>query len=1275
MKRIFALVFVCLLVVSLLPVGVWAAEDAQPDKTVSIRTSMVRSGGSEIDVTRYSYAVAPVLAPFSRYIYVQTDNPDPASFRLVDKSSKYFSPGDKGEIWATRGDGSYSYGICEAGTYYIEQALFADVVYEDMSVWRVKGGYLFRNQNSEADGGQLVLQQITKRADSIINCRYADTDVVIDCPDFLSAKDYLIDACTDSTRSFFENMDALQAELDRIARYPRTLNDLSRPSTAYPYPLLFASCYEELPLDERYVMYKSHAYGLLLNHAYPFALNSLSFPGMLEAMAKMLASGATVKWTSIHYLIDVTYGGETRTYGGAGCGGTNPLYTDKVTKAFSFSGSSSDLGTHGAIEKYMGLYDAYEKAADTAAEQYRNLIRGDTFDKKIASTGGTWMRVVGWTSDPAFAYCVPLSQTDNFTASDAWVDGKYINKNEIMEPGAKYEDHPFADIILHDVSYTDRWGTAHRQDVMYSYDKSKDLWTAPFFYSAMCMYTLSDQLPAALILTPEQAEAAVRAMEPEKNSGAYPAKGLIYDGSVYPGTPFSNVSVTGVSMEETLSVVAGTWNPCMAVAVVPSNATYKDVIWSSSDETILCVGEREGGFFVSKTGEAQLVATTIDGQYTAACTVVVTPNIQFEQELDDAAVTEGETLTLQCSVLRLNSNGDVVQYQWQQSADAGTTWTDVAENGTQTALCITPVLADSGMMFRCRAWNSYGEIFTRAAALTVQPRPYVPTPIIIMTQPASVTADRGETAVFTVEATGENLTYAWYRKGLDDEDWMPVDGGAGPSLTVRASKDDCGSRYRCRLQSSTGEELFSDEVTLTVMTYPPVIETQPESVAVENGTWVAFTVAATGKDISWQWYGKGPEDADWTPIDGAVTNTLSLEASGANDGWRYRAQLQNEDGEATTAEATLTVLLYPPVITGQPRSVKVKNGAMAAFSVTATGKDLTYQWYGSYGDPASAEWDVIEGATSTTVSIVGSADNNGARYRCKVSNPDGEVTSEAAVLTVMLQPPEIRTQPRDVKVKSGSKAKFSVKATGKHLTYQWYSRLNEGDDWVELADENKAILSIVVSMAENGRQYRCRIRNVDGEVYSAEAALTVTPQPPAIRTQPKAAVTVKSGAKARISVRAAGPNLKYQWYKLAKGAEDWIEMAGQTKADCTFAATLADDGAQFRCRVWNDDEALTSNAAALHVTPAPVTIKTQPKDMTVSSGAKARISVKAAGPSLRYQWYCRASEGDDWTEIAGATKAACTVVASADNDGWQYCCRVWNADEEKWSDAATMTLK
>ena len=74
---------------------------------------------------------------------------------------------------------------------------------------------------------------------------------------------------------------------------------------------------------------------------------------------------------------------------------------------------------------------------------------------------------------------------------------------------------------------------------------------------------------------------------------------------------------------------------------------------------------------------------------------------------------------------------------------------------------------------------------------------------------------------------------------------------------------------------------------------------------------------------------------------------------------------------------------------------------------------------------------------------------------------------------------------------------------------------------------------------------------------------------------------------------------------------------------------MAKDGVQFYCKVWNEDESMTSAIATLTVTPVPTTIKTQPKDTTVKSGSKAKFKVSASGPNLKYQWYERAGEDAD----------------------------------------------
>ena len=119
-------------------------------------------------------------------------------------------------------------------------------------------------------------------------------------------------------------------------------------------------------------------------------------------------------------------------------------------------------------------------------------------------------------------------------------------------------------------------------------------------------------------------------------------------------------------------------------------------------------------------------------------------------------------------------------------------------------------------------------------------------------------------------------------------------------------------------------------------------------------------------------------------------------------------------------------------------------------------------------------------------------------------------------------------QPKDVKVKSGSKAKFTVKAKEKNVTYQWFSKAPKGD-WTLMKGETQNKLTVAASGANNGYQYRCLVKNREGgQAYSRAAKLTVTLQPPVIKTQPKD-LNVKSGAKAKFSVKASGKNISYQW--------------------------------------------------------------------------------------------------------------------------------------------------
>ena len=129
------------------------------------------------------------------------------------------------------------------------------------------------------------------------------------------------------------------------------------------------------------------------------------------------------------------------------------------------------------------------------------------------------------------------------------------------------------------------------------------------------------------------------------------------------------------------------------------------------------------------------------------------------------------------------------------------------------------------------------------------------------------------------------------------------------------------------------------------------------------------------------------------------------------------------------------------------------------------------------------------------------------------------------------------------------------------------------------------------------------------------------------------------------------------------------------KAEYSFKATMAKNGYQYRCKVWNDDETLESNAATLTVTPVPPKFGTQPKDAKVKLGEEAEFKVKASGGVVTYQWYYRTSEDGEWKVMNGETGNNLIVVAEEGNIGWQFLCRATNEEGSTDSKIATLKLR
>lgn len=262
-----------------------------------------------------------------------------------------------------------------------------------------------------------------------------------------------------------------------------------------------------------------------------------------------------------------------------------------------------------------------------------------------------------------------------------------------------------------------------------------------------------------------------------------------------------------------------------------------------------------------------------------------------------------------------------------------------------------------------------------------------------------------------------------------------------------------------------------------------------------------------------------------------------------------------------------------PAIVQHPASQSVPLGICTVLRVEALGESpLRYQWQRNGAD--------IAGASAATLMLcpVTAADDN-ASFGVVISNARGNVTSNAAVITVAPPaPPQIITQPSDQQVQIGAAATFGVEAIafGGTLTYQWL----RGGASIPGAT-GSTYTTPPTTAADNGASFSVVVTSsVGGSVTSNAASLTVSQAAaPSITQQPQDQ-SVNAGQSATFTVGATGtPAPTYQWFRSGQS------IAGANGASySTPPAQLADDGAIFTVTVSNSLGSVTSAGARLTVT-------------------------------------------------------------------------------------------
>lgn len=220
-----------------------------------------------------------------------------------------------------------------------------------------------------------------------------------------------------------------------------------------------------------------------------------------------------------------------------------------------------------------------------------------------------------------------------------------------------------------------------------------------------------------------------------------------------------------------------------------------------------------------------------------------------------------------------------------------------------------------------------------------------------------------------------------------------------------------------------------------------------------------------------------------------------------------------------------------------------------------------------------------------------------------------------------------------------------------------------------------------------GAQYSCAILEAFARrgmgVGASQGAATVRGDEtlsfnngkPAISAQP-ADANVCTGNNHTFSVTATGVNLGYQWQLSTDGGTSYNNISGATSSTYTVTAvTTGMNNYRYRCIVSGCPPSVTSNAAVLSVTTAPV-LNSSPSDVTVCAGANASFTVSASGTGLNYQWQVSTDGGASYTNIGGATASTLnlTAVTGAMNNNRYRCVLTNGCTVPVNSNAALLTV-
>jgi uncharacterized protein (TIGR02145 family) len=681
---------------------------------------------------------------------------------------------------------------------------------------------------------------------------------------------------------------------------------------------------------------------------------------------------------------------------------------------------------------------------------------------------------------------------------------------------------------------------------------------------------------------------------------------------------------------------------------------------------------------------AIVIGTCAPTDESNAATLTVNPAPTVSVQPIDSEICENTNTSFSVTA----SGHGALSYQWQLSADGGSTWNNLSNGGVYsnvtaaTVNITTAVLSMNGYRYRCEIDGDCNPAsISNSALLTILAAP------VVTVNPFSHDACENDQTSFTVAATGAGLTYQWQLSTDNGVSWSNLSNAGSYSdvttttLTINPIELAMNAyQFKAHITGTCTPAANSNAATLTVNPAPVITQHPSDSTICENnnatfsvqasghgiqssvvlGTqlWMANNLSTTtyndgsaiGTDFSgtsgaYAWYNN--DSATYSATYGALYNWYAIDdARGiCPTGWHVAT-----DTEWQTLEVFLGISPVDVGNLGFRGSTNEGSKLSGSFSLWDNGNlrnNAAFDESGFNGVPAGRRAAGASGLFSNinSASLYWTSSQYDASNGLSRSITYGQTGIERFYYQ--------KGRAQSVRCVGNNSL------SGGAAPYQWQVSTNNGASWSNLSDGgmyanvNTPELSVIGATAGmDGYLYRCVVYGICSPADTSSGALLTVLTPPVITAQPASQNACENGS-VDFFITATGAGLTYQW-QIDDGS-GWSNLSNNTTYSGVTTnnleinpVTMVMDNDQFRVIVYGtctpED---TSNVVTLTVDAAPV-VTNDPDDDTICPLGSTDLEIQATGfGTITYQW--QYYNGSAWENVSNGTPLGAVYTGAATN--------------------------